>query len=209
MGPFVQTRRVEFDVFCNSPLVKHYLEMKNKGHYHTRSVKIHRREALQDWELPVDDSIKITYKEAIMESQKSSKRQSKAFRSGLDELTKERNKIYTDTTVELKLVDKVASRILMKPAETREVSDQIMELHLIQKVDAAVSANSAMAQSIVNEANGVQNSNVSAPPALNSPTTKKKFADKGLRLLEKEILQTKPRLPKPVLNVRLEVGSEE
>ena len=77
----------------------------------------------------IPDESRRTYREIIWNSTRQARKQSKSFKKDNGELQKERNKLINDLNTDLKTIDRVTGKVLTRPVEVREISDQICDLH--------------------------------------------------------------------------------
>nr|KAJ3415830.1 hypothetical protein HK105_001414 [Polyrhizophydium stewartii] len=110
VGVGIQTKRVNFNIYQNSPIVERYLRSLGVSQ-DKRIVTIHRREAI------------------VTESTKGSKRSFKMYKQLQEEALRERNRVAQEMSAHLLEEQRRALRILSRPQEVKNAADQILEVY--------------------------------------------------------------------------------
>eukprot|EP00842_Homolaphlyctis_polyrhiza_P002505 jgi/Hompol1/3255/HPOL_003179-RA len=100
IGASIQTKRVNFNIYQNSPIVDQYL----------KSLGVSRDQ-----------------RTVVIESTKQSKRSFKLYRQAQEEAIRERNRVVQETSAHLMEEQRRTLKILSRPQEVKNVADQILE----------------------------------------------------------------------------------
>lgn len=135
IGPGPKTNRVLFDTYVNSPLVKHYLCKSRSGDTICKSLRMH----ITQVEPMTRESIKerMTYDEFLRKSRQSTKRNYQTIQRQTEETGKERQRINGARMKEMRKIEMLKDKILMKPSETKAMSEQIIEGWMVKMMTNA------------------------------------------------------------------------
>jgi hypothetical protein len=130
----MKTKRLQFDIYGNSPLIKHYLVNGARCKLDRKAIFVHRTEVQRDATQTTSSSDKtnsgLTFRDVLSASAVQSRKQAKQYQTVIAELSKDRYRIVSELNQTLKRLDSMASKILSKPTEVREVCDQICDSYL-------------------------------------------------------------------------------
>ena len=130
LGPGPKTSRITFDTYVNSPLVKHYLSQRRSGDAICKSFRMH----ITQVEPLTRDEIKsrVTYDQFLKESRQSSKKNHQGMQRQSDETMKERQRINASRLKDMRQIERLKDKILLKPSETKAMSEQIIESWMVK-----------------------------------------------------------------------------
>jgi len=125
VGPNFMTQRIWFDVYGNSPIVSHYLNVTGSKN-ERRHLMIHRSQILKDY---ADDESILTYRQIVQDSMKKSKIRDKSYSQKESIVRTERNTLIS--TLNSQLTQDHSKKI--NQTQIKDLSTQIIEAQTLRR----------------------------------------------------------------------------
>ncbi|KAL7747330.1 hypothetical protein RI367_007384 [Sorochytrium milnesiophthora] len=132
VGPLPPVTRVPFDIYGNSPIIRHYFSVVRNSSTDRKTSFIHSSQVERETEAQTS---RPTYRELILESARKSRKSSKRLSQYQEAVNKERQKLALDVLSKQRTDAKEQLRLLSRPREIREAVDDLLERHKLEYGD--------------------------------------------------------------------------